>query len=56
MHLKNFEFFEKIDSTQSEILRRIEKNTIENGKVIIADIQTNGIRNTWEKMVHRRSK
>lgn len=35
--------YEKIDSTQLEILRRIEKNKIENGTIIIADIQTHGV-------------
>lgn len=35
--------FEKIDSTQLEIFRRLEKNTIENGTIISADIQINGI-------------
>lgn len=35
--------YEKIDSTQKEVWRRIEENNIENGTVIIADIQTDGI-------------
>lgn len=38
-------YYKQIDSTQLEIYRRIEK--IENGTVIIADIQTNGKRDTW---------
>ena len=51
MQLKNLEtnflgrklsFYEKIDSTQSEIWRRIENKTIKNGEIVIADIQTNG--------------
>lgn len=42
-----------IDSTQLEIWRQIEKGKIENGTVILADIQTNGKRNSWEKMVYR---
>ncbi len=40
---KNIEYYEEIDSTQAEIWRRIEKNNAENGTVIIANIQTNGI-------------
>jgi BirA family biotin operon repressor/biotin-[acetyl-CoA-carboxylase] ligase len=39
---KNFKFYKEIDSTQSEIYRLIEKNEIQNGTVIMADIQTNG--------------
>ena len=35
-------FYQKIDSTQLEIWRRIEANKIENKTVVIADIQTNG--------------
>ena len=35
--------YEKIDSTQKEIWRRIENNNIENGTIISADIQTDGI-------------
>jgi len=35
--------YRKIDSTQKEIWRRIEKNTIENGTIVLTDIQTNGI-------------
>lgn len=35
--------YEKIDSTQKEIWRRVEKNNIENGTVIIADTQTDAI-------------
>ena len=49
-------YYKKIDSTQLEVFRKIEKGTIQNGEVIVADIQTNGKRNTWKKMVHRRSK
>ena len=36
-------YYDTIDSTQKEIYRRIDNNTIKNGTVIIADIQTNGI-------------
>ena len=53
---RKIDFFNEIDSTQVEILRKIEKNEIQNGEIVIANIQTNGIRNTWKKMVHRRSK
>ena len=47
------DFFEKIDSTQLEILRRIEKKEIQDREMVVADIQTNGIRNTWKKMVYK---
>ncbi|MCI8759790.1 MAG: hypothetical protein HFJ34_01460 [Clostridia bacterium] len=40
-------FYEQIDSTQLEVWRRIEKNNIQNGTIILADKQTNGKRNTW---------
>ena len=39
---KNIIFYEVIDSTQLEILRKIENNQIENGTIIIANKQTNG--------------
>lgn len=35
-------YYDIIDSTQSEIWRRVENNTVENGLAIIAGIQTNG--------------
>lgn len=35
--------YEKIDSTQKEAWRRIEKDDIKDGTVIIADLQTDGI-------------
>ena len=47
-------FYESIDSTQNEIWRRLENKAIKNGELIVSQIQTNGIRNTWKKMVHRR--
>lgn len=53
---RNIIYYEKIDSTQLEMWRRIEKNTIKNGSIIIAEIQTNGKRNTWKNMVYRRKK
>mgnify|MGYP004590808697 CR=1 FL=1 len=40
---KKFEFYKIIDSTQNEIWRRIKRNQIENGTLIMADIQTNGV-------------
>ena len=39
---KTIIFYKTIDSTQLEILRRIEKNQIENGTIIVSDVQTNG--------------
>lgn len=50
---RNTIYFEKIDSTQKEILRRVENKTIKNGELILAQIQTNGIRNTWKNMVYK---
>ena len=38
---KNVMYYESIDSTQLEILRKIDN--IPNGTIVIADIQTNGI-------------
>lgn len=35
--------YKKIDSTQKEIWRRIENGNIQNGTIIISDIQTDGI-------------
>lgn len=49
---KNFIYYEEIDSTQLDIWRRLEKNNIENGTVIMADIQNNGRRNAWKKMAY----
>lgn len=37
-----FENYEEIDSTQTEIHRRIEKCKIQNGTIIMANRQTNG--------------
>lgn len=39
---KNFNFFDNIDSTQTEIWRRIDNKKIKNGTIIMADIQTKG--------------
>ena len=39
---RNFVFYKKLDSTQSEIWRLIENNKIANGQLVMADIQTNG--------------
>ncbi len=46
-------YYPKIDSTQLEIWRRIEENTITNGTVVIADIQTNGKRYSWKSLAYR---
>lgn len=53
---KNIFCYERIDSTQSEIWRRIENRNIQNGDLISSQIQTKGIRNSWEKMAYRRKK
>lgn len=50
---RNIEYYEKIDSTQLEVWRRINKKRIENGTVIISEIQTNGKRYTWKNMAYR---
>ena len=39
---KNFYFFDNIDSTQTEIWRRIDNKKIKNGTIIMADIQIKG--------------
>lgn len=39
---RNFIFYNEIDSTQDEIWRLIEADKIENGTLIMADIQTKG--------------
>lgn len=39
---RKISFYHEIDSTQSEIWRRIENGSIINGSVVIADIQTQG--------------
>ena len=36
-------YYEKIDSTQKEVWRKLQNNEIDNGTLIIADIQTDGI-------------
>lgn len=50
---RNFIFYNKIDSTQSEIWRLIKKNEIKNGTLVLAEIQSERKRNTWAKMVYR---
>lgn len=40
---KNVIHYDTIDSTQKEIWRQIERNSIENGTIIVADAQTSGI-------------
>lgn len=48
-----YKYYKKIDSTQLEILREIENKSIKNGELVIAEIQENGIRNTWKTVVYR---
>ena len=36
-------YFEEIDSTQLEIERRIKENNIQNGEMVVAELQTNGM-------------
>lgn len=50
---RNVICYQKIDSTQLEIWRRIQKREIKNGTIIITQTQTNGQRNTWQKMVYK---
>ncbi len=50
---RNIIQYSEIDSTQLEVWRQLKKNTITNGTIILADIQTNGKRYTWKKMVYR---
>ncbi len=40
---KKIVHLEKIDSTQKEVWRRLNNNNIENGTIIISDIQTDGV-------------
>lgn len=49
---KNVIYYEEIDSTQLEVWRQVEKDTISNGTIILADRQTKGKRNTWKKMAY----
>ncbi len=49
---RNSIHYEEIDSTQLDAWRQIEKKTIQNGTIILADKQTKGKRNSWEKVVH----
>ena len=39
---RNYKYFEEIDSTQEEIFRQIYSNSIKNGTLVFADIQTKG--------------
>lgn len=50
---RNVIYYKEIDSTQLEVWRLVEKNKIKNGTVVLADVQTNGKRNSWQKMVYR---
>ncbi len=40
-------YYKTIDSTQTEMWRKIENNNIKDGSVIIAENQTKGKRNPW---------
>lgn len=44
-------YFEIIDSTQSEIFRRIADGNIDNGTLVYADFQTNGLGTHGRKWV-----
>ena len=50
---KEMVYYATIDSTQLEVWRRVNKNQIKNGTLVVADIQTNGKRNTWKSMAYR---
>ncbi|MCI8545944.1 MAG: biotin--[acetyl-CoA-carboxylase] ligase [Clostridia bacterium] len=39
---RNFIYYSEIDSTQDELWRRIEEQNIENGTLVMADLQTKG--------------
>ena len=39
---QNFKYYEKIDSTQSEIWRLVDSNKIADGMLVMSNIQTNG--------------
>ena len=49
---KDIIHFNQIDSTQLEIFRRLENNTIKNGTIISADIQSHGLRYTWKDLAN----
>ncbi len=40
---RNFVYYEILDSTQKEVWRLIENNTIRNGTLVMADIQTSAV-------------
>ncbi len=40
---RDFYYFEELDSTQAEIWRKIDNNTIKNGSLVVAKFQTSGI-------------
>ena len=39
---QNFKYYEKIDSTQSEIWRLVDSDKIADGMLVMSNIQTNG--------------
>ena len=38
---RDFHYFDNLDSTQSEIYRRIENKTIKDGSLVLAKLQNN---------------
>lgn len=38
---RDFHYFDNLDSTQSEIYRRIENKTIKDGSLVLAKLQSN---------------
>lgn len=52
---RNSIYYKEIDSTQNEIWRLIENNSVPNGTLIIADIQTHG-RGTHGRIWHTEEK
>ncbi|MBR2744055.1 MAG: biotin--[Clostridia bacterium] len=40
---RKLDFFDELDSTQSEVWRLIKNNTIKNGEMVVANIQTAGV-------------
>lgn len=52
---KNTFYYETIDSTQKEIWRRVDKNNIENGTIIVSQMQTSGI-GTHGRIWHMQTK
>ena len=53
---RNCIYYKNIDSTQAEIFRNIKEKSIINGKLVLADLQYSGQRNSWQTMVYRGGK